>query len=174
MTFEQRHGLDTNAVDLISCLLVSTIYPLGRLDFLSGGYRATFLAGQTTATVAIPITNDTIVEPTENFSAVLTIPPQLYPRGITKGAADTASINILDNDPVEVVFNPTQYTVREGDGVVTLALTADKPASFDYIVGVLTQDSTATGNMEHYIDFCKFLLKVTVVSGSTMFYSYLQ
>jgi len=46
---------------------------------------------------------------------------------------------------VEVVFNPTQYSVNEGDGVVTLTLNADKPASFEYTVEVETQDGTATG-----------------------------
>ena len=90
-------------------------------------------------------------ELTENFSAVLTIPPAATSQGITKGAADAATIDITDNDPVEVVFNPTQYTVDEGNGVVILPLNADKPASFDYTVQVETQDGTATGNLECYI-----------------------
>ena len=106
----------------------------------------TFLAGETAATVSIPITDDSVPELTENFSAVLTIPAAATAQGITKGAADIAAINITDNDPVEVVFNPTQYTVNEGNGVVTLTLNADKPASFEYTVKVVTQDGTATGN----------------------------
>ena len=114
-------------------------------DYTGGSYTATFLAGQTTASVSIPITEDTTVELTEDFSAVLTIPATATTQGITKGEADTATIDIVDNDPVEVVFNPTQYTVNEGDGVVTLTLNADKPASFEYTVEVVTQDGTATG-----------------------------
>ena len=47
---------------------------------------------------------------------------------------------------MEVVFNPTQYSVNEDAGVVTLTLNADKPASFEYTVEVETQDGTATGN----------------------------
>ena len=144
------------------------LYSPGGLDFQSGSYPVTFLAGQTTATVAIPITNDAIAELTEDFSAVLTIPPAASSLGVTKGAADTASITILDNDPVEVNFNPTQYTVGEGDGVVTLTLTADKTASFDYTVEVLTQDGTATGNLEYYIDFCK--LPVACYGGCPLCY----
>ena len=108
----------------------------------------TFQAEETTASVSIPITDDTIAELTEDFSAVLTIPTTATSQGITKGAADTATIDITDNDPVEVVFNPTQYTVNEGDRVVTLTLIADKLASFEYTVEVLTQNGTATGNME--------------------------
>ena len=106
----------------------------------------TFLAGQKTASVSIPITNDTFPELTEDFSAVLSIPAAAASQGITKGAADTATIDIVDDDPVEVVFNPTQYTVNEGDRVVTLTLNADKPASFEYTLKVVTQDGKATGN----------------------------
>ena len=114
-------------------------------DYTGGSYTATFLAGQTTASVSIPITNDTTAELTEDFSAVLTIPSTATTQGITKGAADTATISLSDGDPVEVVFNPTQYTINEGDGAVTLTLNADKPASFEYTVEVETQDGTATG-----------------------------
>ena len=121
-------------------------YTPGGLDFESGSYQATFLAGETTTSVSIPITDDTTTELTEDFSAVLTIPATATSQGITKGAADTATIDITDDDPVEVVFNPTQYSVNEGDGAVTLTLNADKPASFDYTLEAQTQDSTATGN----------------------------
>ena len=114
-------------------------------DYTGGSYTATFLAGQTTASVSIPITDDTTAELTEDFSAVLTIPTTTTSQGITKGAADTATISLSDGDPVEVVFNPTQYTINEGDGAVTLTLYADKPASFEYTVDVVTQDGTATG-----------------------------
>ena len=98
--------------------------------------------------MSIPITDDTTAEVTEDFSAVLTIPATAASQGITKGTADTANVDIVDDDSVEVVFNPTQYTVNEGDGTVKITLNADKPASFEYTVEVETQDGTATGNME--------------------------
>ena len=131
-------------------------YSPGGLDFQSGGYQVTFLAGETTASVSIHITDDTTAELSEDFSAVLAIPATAASQGITKGAADTVTIDITDNDPVEVVFNPTQYTVNEGDGVVTLTLNADRPASFEYTVEVLTQNGTAIGILE------KFVAKFTV------------
>ena len=118
------------------------------MDFQSSSYQVTFLAGETTASVSIPITDDTTAEVTEDFSAVLTIPATAASQGITKGAADTATIDIVDDDSVEVVFNPTQYSVNEGDGVVTLTLNADKLASFEYTVEVVTQNGTATGIVE--------------------------
>ena len=137
-------------------IALCALYTPGGLDFESGSYQVTFLAGETTTSVSIPMTNDTTAELTEGFSAVLTIPATATSQGITKGAADTATIDIVDDDPVEVVFNPTQYTVNEGDGVVTLTLNADKAASFEYTVEVETQDGTATGNLECYIDFYTF------------------
>ena len=127
-------------------IVLCALYTPGGLDFESGSYQATFLAGETTTSVSIPITDDTTAEPTEDFSVVLTIPATATSQGITKGPADTATIDITDDDPVEVVFNPTQYTVNEGDGVVTLTLNVDKPAFFGYTVLVETQDGTATGN----------------------------
>ena len=118
-------------------------------DYTGGSYPVTFLAGETTASVSIPITDGTTAELTEDFSAVLNI-SATSSQGITKGAADTATIDITDDDPVEVVFNPTQYTVNEGNDAVTLTLNADKSASFEYTVQVETQDGTATGNLECY------------------------
>ena len=126
-------------------IVLCALYTPGGSDLQSGGYQVNFLVGETTTSVSLPITNDTTAELTEDFSAVLTIPPTAASQGITKGAANTATIVITDDDPVEVVFNPTQYTVNEGDGVVTLTLNAGKPAFFDYTVEVETQDSTATG-----------------------------
>ena len=126
-------------------IVLCALYTPGGLDFESGSYQATFLAGETTTSVSIPITDDTTTELTEDFSAVLTIPATATSQGITKGAADTATIDITDDDPVEVVFNSTQYTVNESDGVVTLTLIADKPASFEYTVEIVTQNGTATG-----------------------------
>ena len=135
-------------------------------DYTGGSYNATFLAGKTTASVSIPITDDTTAELTEDFSAVLTIPPTAASQGITKGAADTATIDITDDDTVEVVFNTTQYSVNEGDGVVTLTLNDDKPASFEYTVEVETQNGTATGNLDYC---CKFT--IPWYSGRQMCYS---
>ena len=119
--------------------------PSGGTDFKSGGYQATFSAGQTTATVTIPITDDDIAELNETFYAVLTIPTNVSSLGVSKGTADTATITIIDSDSVKVNFSPTQYTVNEGNGSVILNLIADKAASSAYTVEVLTQDGTATG-----------------------------
>ena len=48
---------------------------------------------------------------------------------------------------IELTFNPTQYSVSEGDGDVVLTLLASKPASFDYTVHVDTVKGTAVGQL---------------------------
>ena len=72
----------------------------------------TFLAGETTASVSINITDDTTAELTEVFSAVLTIPATATSQGITKGAADTVTISITDDDDAPMISIPTQYSVN--------------------------------------------------------------
>ena len=115
----------------------------------------TFSAGETTATVTIPITDDDIAEGTEDFTRVLTIPTDASSLGVNKGAADTASIDIEDNDNVELNFNPTQYTVNEGDGTVTLTLTADRVAQCSYTVEIITQDGSARGQCPHLMQYMR-------------------
>ena len=105
------------------------------------------MAGQTIASVSIPITDDTTAELTEDFSAVLTIPATAASQDITKGAADTATINITDDDTVEVVFNPTQYNISEDAGNVVLTLVANQPTSFGYTVQVDTVNGAAVGQL---------------------------
>ena len=140
------------------------LYPPGGSDFHAGGYQATFSSGETTTTVAIPITDNDVAELPETFNLSLTIPAAASSIGVRKGVADTATITIRDNDPAIVNFSSTQYTVNEGDGSVTVALTAIRVASFDYIVDVSTQDGTATGNSECCtVDCCKILITVHIV-----------
>ena len=136
-----------NFYELPAAFSVLTFVTAAGQDYTGGSYTATFLAGQTTTSVSIPITEDTTAELTENFSAVLTIPPTAASQDITKGAADTATINITDDDTVEVVFNPTQYNISEDAGNVVLTLVANQPASFGYTVQVDTVNGAAVGQL---------------------------
>ena len=95
--------------------------------------------------MSINITDDEIAELTEDFTAVLNIPAEATSQGIIKGADSVATIEITDNDPVEVVFSPAQYNVNEEGGAVVLTLKASRPASFDYIVDVDTVNGAAIG-----------------------------
>ena len=71
----------------------------------------------------------------------------------------TAVSPLLDDDGVLVEFSPTWYTVSEGDGVVTLTLTADSVSDCNYTVEVRTRDGTATGQIftQTVVSLCTFL-----------------
>ena len=133
-------------------MFILGIYSPDGADYYSRGFQANFSAGQTTATVTIPIIDDIFSELSETFFSVLTIPANASSLGVSRGDTDIVRITIIDNDPVYIYvpvnFNPTQYTVNEGDVFVTVNLTAKGVASFDYTVEVLTQDGTATGKSE--------------------------
>ncbi len=107
----------------------------------------TIPAGQTQVSQQVHILQDDTAEGSEQFQSQLTIPSASADLGVTVDDNDTAVITILDDDGVLVEFSPTRYTVSEGDGVVTLNLTADSVADCNYTVEVRTQDGTATGQM---------------------------
>ena len=119
------------------------IYILGLQDYDSMPLTVFFEEGKTSATANVRIVNDTILEHLETFSGTLSL-PEGTADFIKIGTSDSATINIIDNDAVEVNFNPTEYSVSEGGGSVELKLVASALASFDYSVTVETFDGTAS------------------------------
>ena len=67
---------------------------IGNVDYDSGSYNVTFLAGMTSESLNISITDDDILENNENF--YLAIDESLS--SITAGSTDRAIVNILDDD----------------------------------------------------------------------------
>ena len=68
----------------------------GGVDYDSGPYTVTFTAGQTSASVSVPINDDNMLENVEDF--MVTIMTGLLPDGVTRGDPGSATVNILDND----------------------------------------------------------------------------
>ena len=66
------------------------------MDYDSGPYTVTFSAGQTTATINVPITDDMILEGDEDF--MLTINETSLPDGVTRGTPGKATVTIVDDD----------------------------------------------------------------------------
>jgi dipeptidyl aminopeptidase/acylaminoacyl peptidase len=99
----------------------------------------------TSATVSVPIINDTAAEPTETFGITLTDPVNA-----TIGDG-TATISILDNDtPMISIDDLTIDDVPVGVPVtalvtVRLSLPASQPVTVDYA----TADGTATGGIDY-------------------------
>jgi hypothetical protein len=86
----------------------------------------TFAAGEAAATITVPITNDTIDEPTEQFIVRLSNPDRLR---ITQG---DATITIADNDAAPAI-SIQEARFAEGSGTATnaaLAVTLDRASAF--------------------------------------------
>jgi hypothetical protein len=63
-------------------------------DYTAVGQTVTFAAGETSKTVSIPITNDTLVESSETVLLSLSSPSS----GATLGSPSSATLTIVDND----------------------------------------------------------------------------
>ena len=71
---------------------------VGGVDFLSGGYNVTVVAGETSAEVSIAIIEDSIVEVNETLSAILSVPAAEAALGVSVSAPNsTAYVEIQDN-----------------------------------------------------------------------------
>ena len=68
----------------------------GGIDYDSGPYTVTFTAGDTSASVNVPINDDNILEDVEDFMVTIMTGP--FPDGVTRGNPGSATVNILDND----------------------------------------------------------------------------
>ena len=68
----------------------------GGVDYDSGPYTVTFLAGVISASVSVPIKNDSILEDDEDFMVTIMTGP--LPVGVTRGIPGRTTVNILDND----------------------------------------------------------------------------
>ena len=68
----------------------------GGVDYISGPFRVTIPAGQTTATFDVPITNDNTYEENESFK--LSIVQSSTPDGVRVGNPRRATVVIEDDD----------------------------------------------------------------------------
>ena len=104
------------------------------IDALSG--TVTFLAGETSKTITLDVTDDLVAEQTETFTVVLS--------GASGGTIsdDTGLGTILDNDPLPA-FSINDQTVTEGDpegtdATITFTVTksgdSDAASTVDYTV----------------------------------------
>src|SRR5262249_38381845 len=81
-------------------------------DYTATAGTLTFAAGETTKTVAIPITNDTLVEGDETVNLTLSSPTG----GATLGGQAAALLTIHDDDtaqPGALQFSNANYSVNE-------------------------------------------------------------
>ena len=66
------------------------------MDYQSGPYEVTFIAGTTEASFNVSLTDDFIFERNEKF--MITIDPSSLPSNVTVGDPDQVTVTIVDND----------------------------------------------------------------------------
>ena len=75
------------------CILTLTCLYTGVSDYTSVSRMVTFIAGQRSASVSVPITNDTVIEASEMFSGSLSAVTENVVIG-----PDPAYVTIMDDD----------------------------------------------------------------------------
>jgi autotransporter-associated beta strand protein len=134
------------------------------VDYATLTGTVTIPAGQTSATINVPVLNDNIVEGTESVIATLT--------GVVGGnpsitldptpANTTATVDITDNDTVKFTIN--NVTVNEADGTLVFDVVADHALDTDITINVTFTDVTATGGGT---DYASATQAITFLAGQT-------
>ena len=105
-------------------------------DYTGTTGTVTVTAGQTEATIEVPITSDADAEETETATLTLSDP--------SNGSliSSTADLVITDDDPILTITN---QTVAEGDGTATFTVTLDKTGAEDVTVIYTTSTGSSDG-----------------------------
>jgi subtilisin family serine protease len=136
----QRVGPATATV-AVDYVLAGVTADGGAVDFGGADGTLTFLPGQTSKTIVIPIVNDTVNETPETFTVTLSNPNG---GGAILGTPTTTTVTITDNDPAGVVqFSQASYTVGEG-GTATITVTRTGGTAGSVTVDYATSDGSAT------------------------------
>ena len=113
-------------------------------DYTGTNGTLTFVAGVTNLTIAIPVTNDGLVEGTERFTVTLSQPTG----GAVLGARTTATVNIIDNDSGIRLIGPV-YTVTEEAGSVGIGVVRGDDGNYPVTVGFTTANGTAMAGIDY-------------------------
>ncbi|WP_211314519.1 beta strand repeat-containing protein, partial [Kordia periserrulae] len=125
-------------------------------DYTTTTVTATIPAGQTTVNVSVPITDDLVGEPTEDFTVSGTVVS-----GNTSNASDSGIVTITDNDTPG--FSIGDVTVAEDAGTVSVPVSIDNPSSVDTVVSITTVDNSATDPN----DYTTTTVTATIPAGQT-------
>ncbi|MFK7749555.1 MAG: Calx-beta domain-containing protein, partial [Kordia sp.] len=106
-------------------------------DYASLTVMVTIPAFQTSTSVSIPIIDDAISEPTEDFTVNGTVVS-----GNTSNISPSGTVNIIDDDQVIFVIN--DISVMEDAGSITVPVTIQGVSSIDTNINITTTNDTAT------------------------------
>ena len=114
-------------------------------DYTAVSEIITFAPSETSATVAIPILEDFLDEPTESFTLTLSSPV-----AATIGLVDEMTVEIEDDDaPARISIADSSAPETDLSGSMVFTVTLDTPSAYTITVDYVTQDETAVAG-EHY------------------------
>ena len=115
-------------------------------DYTAVSQTVSFAAGQTSKTVSIPITNDSLAEGDETVILSLSSPSS----GCVLGSPKAAGLTIVDNETTPTFFLAgTSYSVNEGAGSLAIAVKRSGSTSTAKTVVIKTANSTATAGSDY-------------------------
>lgn len=136
----------------------------GTSDYTTTNITQTILAGDFTAAVSIPTTDDTLDEPVEKFYVNATVTS-----GNTTNTSVTSEVNITDNDglPDLNVYHYNGDAVNQGGGnyegdVFSFNLYLSAPNANATVIHIVTSPGTASNT-----DFTAINTTVTIPAGET-------
>jgi hypothetical protein len=129
-------------------------------DYVGGVFTVTF-TGTNEASLDIVTTENSIVEGTEMFTAIIENPSSPL---ITPGTDDTATVTITDDDTITVEFTQAVYNVNETDGTAVITLETSGTHDVNITVTVSVRSGTATFGA----DYNTLTTNVMFAPGETM------
>ncbi|MCA9084917.1 MAG: hypothetical protein KDA81_12720 [Planctomycetaceae bacterium] len=112
-------------------------------DFTSASGRLTFNPGQTSASIVIPITDDTAMEPVEQFTVSLSAPV-----GGVLGSQTTTTVSIADNDLPQIRFERNSLSVSERTTTAKFKLLMSTAYTQPVTVSYTVQSGSATAGSD--------------------------
>ena len=133
------------------------------MDYTATSGTLTFMPGETSKTITIPILNDTVYEITERFRVTLS-----NPTGAALSAASFANVHIANDDAVPIA-SMEDVSVNENTGTMTLTLALSHASSL--AVTYETSDIAVSGTATRPDDYLNFLqgarATITVPAGDS-------
>ena len=153
----------TSASDTIVTYAIAGTATNGGTDYTTLSGTVTVLAGATTATIDVTgIIDDALVEGTETIIVTLTGTDNVDVT-LAAGPADTATVNILDNNTAEVSIAATTNANETGSVNGLFTLTQSATSASDTIVTYAIAGTATNGGT----DYTTLSGTVTVLAGAT-------
>lgn len=115
-------------------------------DYTASSGFVTFLSGQSSQFITIPIVNDTFNEPSENFSVTLDSPTG----GAVLGSQTNATVTILDDDPIYLLAGDAGVTKPlSGTTTMYFPITLSQASAYTVSVSYATANITAEAGVDY-------------------------